>query len=153
MTGGVIARPAPRSRRAPWLNRKLLLAGIVLMIAVGFLIYNSMQGTVASYFVTVGELDQQAAQVNGQRVRVGGQVQPGSIIKGGVGQPMRFNVTDGTHSMPVIYNGDVPDIFANNVQVVVEGVYHEGGTFQADTLLTKCPSKFTATQTASQKKP
>lgn len=146
MTGGVVARPVAQSRRAPWLNRKLLLAGIVLMIAVGYLIYTSMQGTVASYFVTVGELDKQAAVMDGKRVRVGGDVQPGSIETGGVGAPLRFNVTDGTHTMPVVYSEVVPDIFSDNVQVVVEGTFHENGVFQADTLLTKCPSKFTAKQ-------
>jgi cytochrome c-type biogenesis protein CcmE len=36
----------------------------------------------------------------------------------------------------------VPDIFKDNVEVVVEGVYDRDGVFAADTLLAKCPSKF-----------
>lgn len=144
MTGGMLAQPMAQPRRAPWLNRKLLIAGLVLLAAVGVLIYMSMRGNVASYFVTVGELDQQAAQVNGKTVRVGGNVLPGSIHKGGIDQAMTFTVTDGAHQLPVTYSGDVPDIFTNNTQVVVEGTFHEGGVFQASTLLTKCPSKFTA---------
>lgn len=150
MTGGVIAQPAAERRRLAWLNPKLLVLALVLFVAVGFLIYNSMQGTVASYFATVGELDQQAAQVNGQRVRVGGDVVPGSIQKGGPGQPIRFEITDGTRVLPVVYTGVLPDIFSDRVQVVVEGTYYANAPMQSDTLLTKCPSRFSATQTASQ---
>jgi cytochrome c-type biogenesis protein CcmE len=45
--------------------------------------------------------------------------------------------------MPVYYKGGpVPDIFGEEVQVVVEGKVGPDGTFQASTLLAKCPSKF-----------
>ena len=142
MSSGVMVNPAPR--RMPWLNLKLLVAGIVILIAVGFLIFQTMQSTTMAYFVTVGELEQSAALVNGQVVRVGGNVEPGSIVKGVVGQPMHFSVTDGTHAIPVVYSGSIPDIFADNTQVVIEGTYHSNGTFQADSLTTKCPSKFEA---------
>ena len=142
MSSGVMVNPAPR--RMPWLNLKLLVAGIVILIAVGFLIFQTMQSTTMAYFVTVGELEQSAALVNGQVVRVGGNVEPGSIVKGAVGQPMHFSVTDGTHAIPVVYSGSIPDIFADNTQVVIEGTYHSNGTFQADSLTTKCPSKFEA---------
>lgn len=143
MTGTAIARPIP-TRRAPWLNGKLLIAGFAIAVAVGFLIYSGMQGSVASYFVTASELQAQSAKMDGQRVRVGGDVQEGSIEKGGVGDPIRFLVTDGVTSFPVVYHGVVPDIFADHAQVVVEGTYHANGAFEADALLTKCPSRFEA---------
>ncbi|HET9017467.1 MAG TPA: cytochrome c maturation protein CcmE [Thermomicrobiaceae bacterium] len=150
MTGGAIAKPAVAQPRLRWVNPKLLIAGVVILFAVGFLIYNSMQGSIAAYFVTVGELQQHAAIEQGQRVRVGGEVQPGSIKINGPGKPIDFTITDGTHSIPVIYHGVMPDIFTNNTQVVIEGTYRSNAAFQADTLLTKCPSRFTATQTAQQ---
>jgi len=150
MTSGAVANPAVAQSRLRWVNPKLLVAGVVILLAIGFLIYNSMQGSVAAYFVTVGELQQHTATEEGQRVRVGGQVQPGSIRLNGPGQPIDFTVTDGSHTIPVVYRGVLPDIFANNTQVVVEGMYHSNAAFQADTLLTKCPSRFTATQTAQQ---
>jgi cytochrome c-type biogenesis protein CcmE len=145
MTGTAIARPQPMpARKAPWLNGKIVIAGLVILVAVGYLIYSGMQSSVASYFVTVSELQQQSAKMDGQRVRVGGDVQQGSIDKGGVGEPITFQVTDGATAIPVIYHGVAPDIFADNVQVVVEGTYHANGTFEADALLTKCPSRFEA---------
>lgn len=149
MTTGAVTEPT-NGRRLPWLNTKLLIAAVALTIAVGLLIYTSMQGTVAAYFHTVGELDQQSATHDNQRVRVGGDVVPGTIEVGGPGEPIRFSITDGTNVMPVVYRGVMPDIFSDHVQVVVEGTYHSNAPLEADTLLTKCPSRFEATQTAQQ---
>ena len=54
-------------------------------------------------------------------------------------------VHDASGQMPVYYRGGpVPDIFGEEVQVVVEGKVGPDGTFQASTLLAKCPSKFEA---------
>jgi cytochrome c-type biogenesis protein CcmE len=145
VSSGVMANPAPQ--RMPWLNLKLLVAGVVILMAVGYLIYMGMQSTTTAYFVTVGELEQNAAKVDGQTVRVGGDVQAGSIVRGGVGDPLQFTVTDGMSSIPVVYKGVAPDIFSDHTQVVIEGTYHANGTFQADTLLTKCPSRFESAPT------
>lgn len=142
-----LAQPAATpvaGRRFAWVNPKLLVAGVAILLAVGYLIFNAMQGSASSYFVTVSELEQQSVQMNGQRVRVGGNVVPGSIQKGNPGDPIQFVVGDGTNSIPVSYNGVLPDIFTDNTQVVIEGTYHADGTFEASTLLTKCPSRFTA---------
>jgi cytochrome c-type biogenesis protein CcmE len=143
LTGATAANSAVPTR-ARLLNPKLIVVGIVILAAIGYLIYNAFQSSAASYFVTVGELQQQSATMDGQRVQVGGNVLPGSVVKGKPGDPITFSVTDGTQSIPVVYSGVLPDIFTDNAQVVVEGTYHANGTFQADSLLTKCPSRFTA---------
>ncbi len=143
MTGTTAASPAT-PKRARFFNPKLIVVAVVIFAAVGYLIYNAFQSSAASYFVTVGELQQQSAAMNGHRVQVGGNVKTGSIVKGTPGSPISFSITDGTHSIPVVYSGVLPDIFSDQVQVVVEGTYHANGTFQADNLLTKCPSRFTA---------
>ena len=143
MTGTVTTSPA-ESKRAPWLNPKLIVVALVIFAAIGYLIYNAVESSAASYFVTVGELQAKAATMDGQHVQVGGNVKSGSIVKGNPGDPISFVLTDGTKTMPVQYSGVLPDIFSDQVQVVVEGTYHANGTFQADTLLTKCPSKFSA---------
>jgi cytochrome c-type biogenesis protein CcmE len=134
----------PSPTRARFLNPKLIVVGVVIFAAIGYLIYNAFQSSAASYFVTVGELQAQSATMDDQRVQVGGNVKTGTIVKGAPGQPISFVLTDGTHTIPVTYGGVLPDIFSDQVQVVVEGTYHANGTFQADNLLTKCPSRFTA---------
>jgi cytochrome c-type biogenesis protein CcmE len=143
LSGATAANPAV-PKRARLLNPKLIIVAVVIFAAIGYLIYNAFQSSAASYFVTVGELQAQSLTMDGQRVQVGGNVKTGSIVKGAPGSPISFTITDGTHTMPVVYSGVLPDIFSNNTQVVVEGTYHANGTFQANTLLTKCPSRFTA---------
>ena len=62
------------------------------------------------------------------------------------GDGLRFAIRDrdGTESLPVSYQGVVPDPFREGREVIVSGRL-EGGTFVAerDSLVTKCPSKFT----------
>jgi cytochrome c-type biogenesis protein CcmE len=59
---------------------------------------------------------------------------------------LRFRVSDikGTATVPVVYHGSVPDQFKTGRDVVVSGRY-SNGVFVAkrDSLVTKCPSKYT----------
>ena len=65
---------------------------------------------------------------------------------------LRFTMRDvkGTASVPVVYTGSVPDLFKSGRDVVVSGRLHNG-TFVAkrDSLVTKCPSKYTAAKPAA----
>lgn len=134
---------AARSRRNPWLNGKLIIGGGILLAAVGFLVFNAL-GSSMAYFVTVSELRESGKDLTGQQLRVGGDVEPGSIAKAGVGEELHFTVTDGVSTLPVVYNGTVPDIFKEDVEVVVEGTLRPDGVLEASNVLTKCPSKFEA---------
>jgi len=62
------------------------------------------------------------------------------------GDELRFRIRDrdGSESVPVVYTGVVPDPFREGREVIVSGELN-GGTFVAerDSLVTKCPSKFT----------
>jgi cytochrome c-type biogenesis protein CcmE len=127
--------------RSPWLNRKLLFAGGVLAIAVAFLIYNAMDGS-AAFYMTVSELEAEGATLQGEQVRVGGDVVPGTIVRGDIGEEIRFEITDGSGSVPIVYNGDIPDIFAEDVEVIATGTMGPDGVFVASEVLTKCPSRF-----------
>ena len=74
-----------------------------------------------------------------------GKVVPGSVRR--QGETLRFRVADRDNpsaSLPVVYTGTVPDPFRAGREIVLTGKV-EGGTFvgQRDTLITKCPSKFT----------
>ena len=72
------------------------------------------------------------------------------------GNELRFRVRDrdGTQSVPVTYAGVVPDPFREGREVIVSGELQKG-TFVAerDSLVTKCPSKFTAESQAGRKQP
>jgi cytochrome c-type biogenesis protein CcmE len=121
---------------------KLLVAGGAVALGIAYLIVTALQ-TSTVYYITVGELLQKGPAAGHQQVRVAGDVVPGSVEKIDAGLALRFLVHDGSGQMPVYYKGGpVPDIFGDEVQVVVEGKVGPDGTFQASTLLAKCPSKF-----------
>ncbi|HRF07225.1 MAG TPA: cytochrome c maturation protein CcmE [Xanthobacteraceae bacterium] len=70
----------------------------------------------------------------GKRLRIGGLVKEGSVVKEGV--RVRFDVTDGEKSIPVRYEGMLPDLFREKQGVVADGVL-EDGVFIARTILAK----------------
>jgi cytochrome c-type biogenesis protein CcmE len=114
----------------------------VLLAGVGYLVLTALQ-TSTVYYLTVREVLEKGPAVQGQPVRVAGDVAPGSVRQEDAGLGIRFTVTDGSGQIPVYYRGKpVPDIFGEEVQVVVEGKIGSDGTFVATTLLAKCPSKF-----------
>jgi cytochrome c-type biogenesis protein CcmE len=79
-----------------------------------------------------------------------GKVVPGSIERSD--DELRFQISDrdGSHAVPVTYTGTVPDPFRDGREVIVTGKL-ENGTFAAerDSLVTKCPSKFTSEESSS----
>jgi cytochrome c-type biogenesis protein CcmE len=80
----------------------------------------------------------------GRSYEITGKVVNGSVDR--AGDKLRFRVRDrdGTASVPVVYTGAVPDPFREGREVIVSGELKRG-TFVAerDSLVTKCPSKFT----------
>ena len=130
------------SQASPGRHLKVIVAGGAIALGVIYLIVTALQ-TSTVYYITVGELLQRGPAAGTQQVRVAGDVVPGSVEKIDAGLALRFQVHDGSGQMPVYYKGGpVPDIFGEEVQVVVEGKVGPDGTFQASTLLAKCPSKF-----------
>ena len=136
----------PRKRRR--LPISFILGGLVILGAVIYLVYANTQSN-AVYYMTVSELHS-CTTCTTQSVRVAGIVQKGTVVRDDAKQQITFTISDSNgQSLPVVYSGIVPDIFAPGIQVVVEGHYTGQGPFQAQTLLAKCPSKFTvATPTA-----
>jgi cytochrome c-type biogenesis protein CcmE len=81
-----------------------------------------------------------------QTYELTGEVVPGSIHHAGDKLDFRVSDRDGSHPIPVSYTGTVPDPFRDGREVIVTGKL-EDGTFvgERDSLITKCPSKFTTT--------
>jgi cytochrome c-type biogenesis protein CcmE len=86
----------------------------------------------------------------GRSYEVTGKVVDGSVERGGEELRFRIRDRDGTQSVPVRYTGAVPDPFREGREVIVSGELR-GGTFVAerDSLVTKCPSKFTKDRSES----
>lgn len=137
------AAPVPQSpSRAPFYRRKrFLIASSVVVLALGALIYMGIRST-AMYHMEVGELLAQGSAAYGEKVRLGGKVVEGSVESTPSGNETRFSITDGTNSLPVVYQGVVPDAFKPGTDVVMDGALSPSGTFEATSLLAKCPSKY-----------
>ncbi len=132
----------PSRRRRKRLPISFILGGLAILGAVIYLIYANTQAN-AAFYLTVPEL-KSCTTCAAQSVRVAGVVQAGSVVNNEQSQQISFVIADSGQSLPVVYSGIVPDIFGPGITVVVEGHYTGTGPFQAQTLLTKCPSKFQA---------
>ena len=80
----------------------------------------------------------------GRSYQLTGKVVPGSIRHRGDALEFRVRDRDGRASVPVHYTGTVPDPFRDGREVIVD-VRKQGSRFvgERDSLITKCPSKFT----------
>lgn len=143
----VVEQPVQRRKKNRTTTR-FFAAGGVLALAVAFLIYNGMQGT-SAFYMTVDELHSSTAVEEGKPIRVGGDVVAGTIVRGGIGEEITFEITDGVSTVPIVYNGPAPDIFSDHAEVIATGTMAADGTFQATELLTKCPSRFESAESAS----
>jgi cytochrome c-type biogenesis protein CcmE len=72
----------------------------------------------------------------GTRIRIGGLVKEGSV-KRGERLAVRFDVTDGKSTVPVAFQGLLPDLFREGQGIVAEGALDGAGTFRADSVLAK----------------
>jgi cytochrome c-type biogenesis protein CcmE len=123
---------------------KILVAAVVIVAAVGVLVWVSV-GRGSVYYYTVSEL---LAKGPAQQVRVSGELVGGSVE--GLGTTtLKFVLHDRDQtdrSISVVYNGAIPDSFRDepNAEVVAEGDFAADGSFLASELTQKCPSKYEA---------
>jgi cytochrome c-type biogenesis protein CcmE len=117
---------------------------VPLVIIAGALAWVATRGLTGSliYYRTPGEVVTEAAP--GERLRMGGYVEPGSVEETAGG--LRFRVTDGEYRVTVVRSGGVPSLFRDGQGVVVEGVYGADGQFHADTVLVRHDSEYAPPQ-------
>lgn len=125
---------------------KLLLGGGLVVAAIVYLVVTSLQ-TSAVYYLTVGELLARGSAASGQTVRLAGGVVDGSIQHDR--EHLRFDLGDGTATVPVVHAGPVPDLFGYSAEgayqdVVVEGRYAQSGVFEARNIIVRHGPTFEA---------
>ncbi len=122
-------------------KRKFILGGIIIVLAVVYLAYTGFQAS-ATYYLTVSETIEKGSSLYGENVRVNGKVAADSVVSDINTLTLKFTVTEGGNSLPAEYHGATPDNFRANTDVVIEGHIDSSGVFQANSILTKCPSKY-----------
>ncbi|WP_339833644.1 cytochrome c maturation protein CcmE [uncultured Parvibaculum sp.] len=105
----------------------------ILALAVGLVLY-AVRDNIVFFYSPSDVAEREIAP--GQRIRLGGLVEMGSVetLPGG---EARFRVTDMVETIAVSYRGILPDLFREGQGVVAEGVLQDDGHFAADTVLAK----------------
>lgn len=108
--------------------------GMGFLALAALLVFYAL-GQQTSYFYMPADLLTRPAAA-GDRIRLGGLVEAGSVVRG-EGTQVRFAINDADNSVPVTYNGILPDLFREGQGVVTEGTLGPDGVFVADTVLAK----------------
>lgn len=117
-------------------QRRLVLIGAglgVLAIAVALML-NAFRDSIVFFSSPTDVAEKHIGP--GTRIRLGGLVQTGTLVRGG-DLRVHFQVTDGKTAVPVSYQGVLPDLFREGQGVVAEGTFDRAGVFDADTILAK----------------
>lgn len=116
------------------LRATMIGGGVVVIGLAVVLVLFAMRDSIV-FFYTPSDLAKQQL-TKGQRFRLGGLVAEGSIKRGN-GTKVQFQVTDTLKTIPVVYDGILPDLFREGQGVVTEGKLDGSGVFQADSVLAK----------------
>ncbi len=122
---------------------------IRLIVALGAAVFLAAALVYTSFSAST-EASKPSQLEPGRSYEVTGKVVKGSISREGDELRFRIRDRDGQESVPVSYAGVVPDPFREGREVIVSGEL-EQGTFVAerDSLVTKCPSKFSKDKQSS----
>ena len=115
-------------------QRRLALAGLLVLAAgaIAALVFNAFRSNLVFFYSPTQVAAQEAPA--GRTFRLGGLVEPGSVKRDGV--RVNFVVTDSAKTVPVRYEGVLPDLFKEGKGVVAQGKL-ESGVFVAREVLAK----------------
>jgi cytochrome c-type biogenesis protein CcmE len=118
----------PRHKRIAWIALGLAALGVASALVLSAFNENLV------FFFTPTQVAAHEAPV-GRTFRIGGMVVPGSLKREGV--EVRFVVTDTAKEIPVVYRGQLPDLFKEGKGVVAQGSLGANGVFTAREVLAK----------------
>ncbi len=147
-------------------NSKFIIGGLLIVAAVVYLIASSTSAS-AEYFMTIEEVVAQQEEIVGKSLRISGAVLGDTIeydeetlnitftvahvtgdndeieSQGGLAKVLHDAVREeDTPRLNIVYNGPMPDLLQNEAQAIMTGYVDKDGTFYADELLLKCPTKY-----------
>ena len=120
-------------------------ATVIIVLSLGYLAWTGVQES-KSYYVTIKELNTMDGSRYSKRLRVAGNVVPGSIHR--TGSKMDFQLKENDLVLPVSYTGTEPppDTFKDDAQALAMGSYGRDGVFHAKEIQAKCASKYAPAQ-------
>lgn len=147
---GILGASRVANRMSPQTSKFLKFgsAMVIILLALGYLAYTGVQES-KSYYVTIKELHGMGDTAYSKRLRVAGNVQPGSIRRSGTN--MNFVLVENDQLLSVVYTGTEPppDTFKDNAQALAEGTFGHDGVFHAKQIQAKCASKYAPQQSGA----
>ena len=133
-TGGI--------RRRNWLGsrRRQVFAGVVVLAAIGFLVYQGLSNA-TEYFLTTKQAVAQRASLGSKPFRIEGSVDRGVRQVGGT---VRFKISNAGVTVPVVSTGSPPELFKVGIPVVLEGHWGSGGTYLSNLIMVKHSASYCA---------
>ena len=119
-----------RHRRFAW-----IAAGLLALAAASALVLNAFRSNLVFFYTPTQVFANEAPK--DRSFRIGGLVEPGSVVRSAVSVEVRFRVTDNARAIAVTYNGILPDLFKEGKGVVAQGALGGDGTFVASQVLAK----------------
>jgi len=117
----------------------------LIAIIIGTVVWLAFAGGESkTYYKTISELGQMGDKAYGSRLRVGGDVEVGSIQRSG--SEVHFVLAQENTKLKVAYTGadPLPDTFKDGAQALADGKLDRSGVFHATKIQAKCASKYEA---------
>jgi len=128
----------PKSRKARRRLMVVLAAAPILALAVGLSLYAMRDAVVFFYGPSQAQIEKVPP---GRVVRLGGLVQPGSLAYAGDGS-VSFRIAVQRTASPVVFQGQLPDLFREGQGVVAQGSFDASGRFHASQVLAKHDERY-----------
>jgi cytochrome c-type biogenesis protein CcmE len=117
----------------------LIASGLGVLLVAVLLVLSALKDSIVFFNTPTDIAEKHVAP--GARIRLGGLVANGSVTRGDA-LSVRFEVTDGNRSIPVTFQGILPDLFREGQGVVAEGSLDGSGVFKADNVLAKHDERY-----------
>ena len=135
---------------------KVIIASVVIGSAVGYLLYEVIDSSWVYYYSVDEFVDSQPVKTSQKAssqapktadnriIRLAGWVKKDSILRDTEKMQVDFELAGQKNAIPVRFYGIVPNNFAADREVLVEGKAGTDGVFTASRILTRCESKYKA---------
>lgn len=122
---------------------QFIIAAFIVLATLAWLAVSGVRES-KTYYVTIKELQGMGDEALSKRLRVAGNVLPGSIKR--QGKRVEFVLVEEGLRMPVVYTGTepLPDTFVDDSQALADGRLTREGVFEAKKIQAKCASKYEA---------
>ena len=118
-----------------------IIALLIIVTGIGILLFGKLETNIV-YFVTPGELLAKGPAAINQPVRLGGGVKTGSVEWDPKAVILKFLLKDGKGEIPVISYQTPPQMFQEEMGIVVEGKLSPEGVFRSDRLMVKHANEY-----------